>query len=212
MMQNLKNDRNPGIQVFIGECSARAIQWKPTWQDLDGFPKSLRSCALDLSSLKILHICRKVPSKCCSQVSTQNIHSLKNAELCSSYRIPSKTCKIYIPLHCRNVPSRSQRRRFLEWYHNNKDGATLLIKWAIWACPCWGGRENQEVDQSREWVVVKVIAMARWDCGENIELAQLAVLPRSSISTYWGWTTLPKQAYCAIRAITVSKGTGSFWN
>ena len=37
---------NMGI-VLIWECSAKAIQWIPYWQGLDGFQKSLRPCALD---------------------------------------------------------------------------------------------------------------------------------------------------------------------
>ena len=51
--KNLKTDWNPGIWVLIWESSARAILWIPTWQGLDGFQKSLRSCALDERSLSI---------------------------------------------------------------------------------------------------------------------------------------------------------------
>ena len=36
----MKNDRNPGKWVLIWEHSARAFQWIPTWQGLDGFRKS----------------------------------------------------------------------------------------------------------------------------------------------------------------------------
>ena len=43
--KNLKNDWNPGTWVLIWEFSARAIQWVPTRQGLDGFQKSLRPCA-----------------------------------------------------------------------------------------------------------------------------------------------------------------------
>ena len=46
-----KNDWNSSTWVLIWECSARAIQWIPTWHSLDGFQKSLRPCALDKSSL-----------------------------------------------------------------------------------------------------------------------------------------------------------------
>ena len=35
----------PGTLVFIGESSARAFQWIPTWQGLDDFQKSLHPCA-----------------------------------------------------------------------------------------------------------------------------------------------------------------------
>ena len=49
----LKNDWNLGTWVLIWEYSARAIQWIPTWQVLDGFQKLLRPCALDESSLSI---------------------------------------------------------------------------------------------------------------------------------------------------------------
>ena len=38
------NDWNPGTWVLIWECSARAIQWKPTWQDSDVFQKSVYAC------------------------------------------------------------------------------------------------------------------------------------------------------------------------
>ena len=44
---------NPGIWVLIWEYSARPIQWVPTQQSLDGFQKSLHSCALNISSLII---------------------------------------------------------------------------------------------------------------------------------------------------------------
>ena len=47
----LKN--HPGKWVLIWEYSTRAIQWIPTWQDLDGFQTSLCSCALDEGSLSI---------------------------------------------------------------------------------------------------------------------------------------------------------------
>ena len=51
--KNLKSDRDLGTWVLICEFSARAFQWIPIWQDLDGFQKSLRPCALDVSSLSI---------------------------------------------------------------------------------------------------------------------------------------------------------------
>ena len=51
--KNLKNDRNPGKLGLIWEYSARAFQWVPTRQGLDGFHKSLRHCTLDKSSLSI---------------------------------------------------------------------------------------------------------------------------------------------------------------
>ena len=53
MQKKLKNDRNPGKWVLIWENLARAIQWIPTWQGLDGFQKSLHPCVLDESSLSI---------------------------------------------------------------------------------------------------------------------------------------------------------------
>ena len=53
MQNTLENDWNPGTWVLIRENSARAIQWVPTWQGLDGFQKSLRPCTLDESSLSI---------------------------------------------------------------------------------------------------------------------------------------------------------------
>ena len=43
-----ENDWNPGTWY-----SAKAIQWIPTWQGLDGFQKPLRPCGLDESSLNI---------------------------------------------------------------------------------------------------------------------------------------------------------------
>ena len=51
--KSLKIDWNPGTWVLIWEYSARAFQWIPTWHGLDVFQKSLRSCALDESSLSI---------------------------------------------------------------------------------------------------------------------------------------------------------------
>ena len=43
----------PWHMVLIWEYLARAFKWIPTWQGLDGFQKSLRSCASDESSLSI---------------------------------------------------------------------------------------------------------------------------------------------------------------
>ena len=40
-------------RVLIWEHSARAFWWIPTWQDLNGFPKTFRPCALDESSHSI---------------------------------------------------------------------------------------------------------------------------------------------------------------
>ena len=54
-----KNDWNHGKWVFISGYSARAIQWIPTQQGLDGFQKSLRLCDLGESSLSIWRV--KVP-------------------------------------------------------------------------------------------------------------------------------------------------------
>ena len=51
--KHLENNRNPGIWAHIWEYSARAIQWLPTQQGLDGFQKYMRPCALDESSLSI---------------------------------------------------------------------------------------------------------------------------------------------------------------
>ena len=51
--KNLKNDCSLGICVLIWEYSARAFQWRPTWQDLGGCQESLRLCALDERSLSI---------------------------------------------------------------------------------------------------------------------------------------------------------------
>ena len=56
---NLKNVRNPGSWVLIWEYTARAIQWIPTGQGLDDFQNSLRSCALDETSLSIETILTK---------------------------------------------------------------------------------------------------------------------------------------------------------
>ena len=43
----------PWLVVFIWEYSARANQWIPTWQGLDGYQKSLHPCAFDKNSLSI---------------------------------------------------------------------------------------------------------------------------------------------------------------
>ena len=51
--KDLQNGWNPGTWVLIWEYSARAIQWVPTCQGLDGFQRSLRPCPLDESSLSI---------------------------------------------------------------------------------------------------------------------------------------------------------------
>ena len=45
--KKLNNYWNPGTWELTWEYSVRAIQWIPTWQGLDVFQKSLRSCALD---------------------------------------------------------------------------------------------------------------------------------------------------------------------
>ena len=54
--KKLKNEWNPGNGVLIWEYSARAFQWIPTWQGLDGFQKSLHPCALNESSLSIRRV------------------------------------------------------------------------------------------------------------------------------------------------------------
>ena len=51
MMHKTEKWLKPWHVVFIWECSTRAFQWLPTWQGLDGFEKSLYSCALDKGSL-----------------------------------------------------------------------------------------------------------------------------------------------------------------
>ena len=54
MMQKKTNNYwNPGSWVLIWEHPVRAIQWIPTGQGLDGFQRSLRSCAWDVSSFSI---------------------------------------------------------------------------------------------------------------------------------------------------------------
>ena len=54
--KNPKKWPNPGTWVLIWEYSARAIQWIPTWQGLNGFQKSLRPCALDESNIRIRRV------------------------------------------------------------------------------------------------------------------------------------------------------------
>ena len=51
--KKLKNERNPGTSVLIWVYSARALQWIPTRQGLDGFQKSLGPCNLDKNILGI---------------------------------------------------------------------------------------------------------------------------------------------------------------
>ena len=61
MQKYFENTWNPGKWVLISQYSVRAIQWIPTWQDFDGFQKSLPPCALDESSLSIeglTYLCR----------------------------------------------------------------------------------------------------------------------------------------------------------
>ena len=70
----------PDTIALIWEVSAaRAIQWIPTQQGLDGFQKSLRPCALDESSLSIGRV--KV-SLCLSQRCASHILSLSVPDLC----------------------------------------------------------------------------------------------------------------------------------
>ena len=68
MQKTWKYYWNPGKWVLIWEYSARAIQWTPTWQGLDGFQKSLHHCALDVSTLSIgraiTHLCKHC-LRCC---------------------------------------------------------------------------------------------------------------------------------------------------
>ena len=54
-----KNDWNPDIWVLIWEYSARAIQWVPTWQGLDGFQKTLHSCARPLQFIYLSYVLRR---------------------------------------------------------------------------------------------------------------------------------------------------------
>ena len=54
----LENCWNPGRWVLIWEHSARAFQWVPTQHSCDDFHKSLHSCALDESSLRIERVNR----------------------------------------------------------------------------------------------------------------------------------------------------------
>ena len=56
MQEKHKKDWNPGKWVLIWEYSAKAIQWIPTWQDLDGFRRSLHPCASDESSPSIVRV------------------------------------------------------------------------------------------------------------------------------------------------------------
>ena len=56
IQNNAKTWKTTGTLVngfLIWEYPARAIQWIPIWQGLDGFQKSLRSYALKESSLSI---------------------------------------------------------------------------------------------------------------------------------------------------------------
>ena len=41
--KKLENDFNLGTWILILEYSARAIQWIPAWQGLDGFQKTVAS-------------------------------------------------------------------------------------------------------------------------------------------------------------------------
>ena len=83
-MQKLKNDWNPGIWVLIWEFSARAFQWKPTWQGLDGFQETLRLCALDESNLSIARV--KILTFCCVVV-TLHLNFNENFILCKASTI-----------------------------------------------------------------------------------------------------------------------------
>ena len=56
MQKKLKNVWNPSIWVLIREYLARAIQWIPTWQGLDGFQRSLHPCALNESGLSNVRV------------------------------------------------------------------------------------------------------------------------------------------------------------
>ena len=52
-VKKTENDWNSGQWVLIWEYSVRAIQWIPTRQGLDGFPKSLYPCASDERRLSL---------------------------------------------------------------------------------------------------------------------------------------------------------------
>ena len=52
--KNLKNDWNPSEWELNWEFPASANQWIPTWQGLYCFPRSLRPCASNESSLSAL--------------------------------------------------------------------------------------------------------------------------------------------------------------
>ena len=53
MQKTFENDWYTGIWVLFWENAARGFQWKPTWQGLDNFEKSLHHFALNERSLII---------------------------------------------------------------------------------------------------------------------------------------------------------------
>ena len=53
LREKLKNDWDPGTCELIWEYSARAFQWIPIWQGLDGFQKYLHYCALAKVALSL---------------------------------------------------------------------------------------------------------------------------------------------------------------
>ena len=54
--KNLKNDCNHGKCVLIWEYSARAFQWIPTWQGLEGFQNFLHFASLCFGRKLPLHL------------------------------------------------------------------------------------------------------------------------------------------------------------
>ena len=85
----LENDWNPGIWVLIWEHSARAFQWIPTWQGLNGFQKSLHSCALDERSLSIGRV------KCFIQPASSGSAPLEHT---NSVSMASECVILYMPI------------------------------------------------------------------------------------------------------------------
>ena len=132
MQENLKNDWNPGTWVLIWEFSARPIQWFPVWQGLDGFQKSLRTCALDESSLSIWRV---------------NQCSIDIPLSCSIISYPQRDpawgfcnqCSIDIPLSCSII---SYPQRDPAWGFCNQCSINIPLSCSIISYPqrdpAWG--------------------------------------------------------------------------
>ena len=122
--ENMKNDRNPATWVLIWESLARAIQWIPTWQDLDVFLKYFYPCALDVHNLSFgrnnLLIFAKYFSQkhtsICDNIWKRNVHQI------ITNNSPSSILSNH-PLYC------EEYQRYWQWIQELLSSFTGLKAW-----------------------------------------------------------------------------------